>query len=161
MGAAHHHHHHQSSEITGIHKLPLYGALGVVVFAVVIVAFSVITGQGKVSASLGDPIAERTVHFRNDDGGVVSVLDAHSGEIVTQFGVGEGAFLRTTVRSMTLNRTAKGVHYSLPYRIVRTDTGQLSIVDPETNHFIQLKSFGPVATSSFSKILPKTGQAGA
>ncbi len=152
---------HATGEIKGIHRLPLYGAAAVVVFAVVAVLGSHVTDMGKVERSLGVPIADRSISFRNEANGAVTVLDADTQEEITQFGVGEGTFVRMSVRSMSLNRKSKRVSYNLPYRLVRTEAGKLSIVDPETGHFIKLNAFGSIALSSFSKILPETTESGA
>lgn len=144
----------RKDEITGIHRLPLFGALAVVVFAIIAVSGAVLTGSGKVQRTIGDPVVDRTITFRNDADGFVSVLDADTRETIASFGIGEGAFVRMSVRSMTLKRKSKGVRYDLPYRLVRTAEGKLSMIDPATGHFIKLNAFGSVAMSSFLKFLP-------
>ncbi len=149
------------AQITGTHKLPLYGALAVVIFALIMVTGSLATGSGKVARTIGMPVVERELVFRDDAAGVVSVLDAHSRQIIAQFGVGEGAFVRMSVRSMSLNRISHKVRQDLPYRLVRTASGKLSFIDPVTGHFIKLNAFGSVAISSFSHLLPDHSEKGA
>lgn len=148
-------------QITGFHKLPLFGALGVVLFSLTLVTVAVVTDSGRVERQIGNPVAERSITFRNESAGVVSVLDAETRETIGKFGIGEGAFVRMSVRSMTLNRTSKRVRHDLPYRLVQTSEGRLSIVDPATGHFIKLNAFGSVAMSSFSKFLPDHSEKGA
>ncbi len=148
-------------QITGIHKLPLFGALAVVLLAIVTVVGSVSTGAGTVGRTIGVPVAERMIGFRDEAGGVVAVFDAETNETIGSFGVGEGAFLRMAVRSMTFQRTSKRIRYDLPYRLTRTDSGKMSFIDPQTGHFIKLNAFGPVAISSFSALLPDHSKQGA
>lgn len=149
------------NEITGIHKVPLYGALAVVVFSLICVLGAVVTQSGQVGRTIGEPVLERTIAFRNDPSGVVTVLDANTQEALVQFGIGEGAFVRMSVRSMTLQRASQRVDHKLPYRLVQTAKGKLSFVDPETGHFIKLNAFGAVAMSSFSQLLPGHSEKGA
>lgn len=151
----------QQHEITGIHRLPLYGALAVVLFALVVVAGALVTDSGKVGRTIGEPVAERTIGFRDEAGGIVSVFDADTQQTLGRFGVGEGAFVRMSVRSMTLKRISKRVSHELPYRLVRTAEGKLSFIDPATGHFIKLNAFGSVAISSFSQFLPDHSEKGA
>lgn len=148
-------------EITGIHKLPLFGALAVVVFAVITVVGALATDGGKVGRTIGEPAVERIIGFRDEAGGVVSVFDAETKETIGQFGIGEGAFLRMSVRTMTLQRTSKRIRHDLPYRLVRTAKGKMSFIDPQTGHFIKLNAFGSVAISNFEKLLPDHSSKGA
>ena len=148
-------------EITGIHKLPLFGALAVVLLALVTVIGSVSTGTGTVGRTIGEPVSERLIGFRDEAGGVVAVFDAETDQTIGSFGVGEGAFLRMAVRSMTFQRTSKRIRYDLPYRLTRTAEGKMSFIDPETGHFIKLNAFGPVALSSFGALLPDHSEQGA
>lgn len=144
---------HHQNEITGIHKVPLYGALAVVVLSVVLVLFSVATGKGTVGRTIGEPVMERTISFKTEPSGGFSVLDTDTSEKIQSFGLGEGAFIRSSIRSMSLNRTSKNVRQDLPYQLVQTAEGKLSLVDPETQHFIKLNAFGAVAMTSFSQLL--------
>lgn len=151
----------RQDEITGIHKVPLYGALGVVVLSIVLICFAVVTGKGQVGRTIGKPAVERAISFRTNATGEFSVLDAETAETLGSFGTGAGAFIRMSVRSMTLNRTSKGIPYDLPYRLVRTADGKMSFIDPETGHFIKLNAFGSVAMTSFSQFLPNPSENGA
>lgn len=146
--------HHRQDEITGIHKVPLYGALSVVVLTVFLVGVSALTGKGTVGRTIGEPAIERSISFKTEAAGGFSVLDADTSEKIHSFGLGEGAFIRSSIRSMSLNRTSKRVQQNLPYRLVRTAEGKLSLIDPQTSHFIKLNAFGAVATTSFSQLLP-------
>lgn len=148
---------HQT-QITGIHKLPLYGALAVVIFAVAAIAFSSWTGKGRVGKIIIAPVVERSITFRNDANGTVRVIDADTQAQVAAFGTGEGAFMRAAIRSMSLNRTSQGVAYTLPYTVARLADGKLVIIDPATEHSITLNAFGRVAMEPFAQMLPNTSQ---
>ena len=151
----------QHNQITGIHKLPLYGALGIVVLALVLVSLSVAMGKQTVGRTVGEATLERSIRFQTEPAGAFSVLDARTNEKIHSFGSGEGAFIRISIRSMTLNRTLQKVRYDLPYQLVQTADGKLSLIDTETGHFIKLNAFGSVATDGFAKLLSNQSQAGA
>ncbi|MEO0410338.1 MAG: photosynthetic complex assembly protein PuhC [Pseudomonadota bacterium] len=148
--------HTHQNQITGVHKLPLYGALAVVIFSVAAIAISSWTGQGRVGRTIGTPVAQRDIMFRNDASGTVQVLDAQTRAQVATFDVGEGAFLRAAIRSMSLNRSSQGVDYTLPYTVSQSADGKLAVIDPATGHSISLNAFGRVAIESFAKILPNS-----
>jgi putative photosynthetic complex assembly protein len=142
----------RQDEITGIHKVPLYAALGVVVLSLVLVTTAVLTGKGRVERTIGQPALERSIRFKSEAAGHFSVIDAATNEKIQSYGSGEGAFIRTSIRSMTLNRTSKHVPPELPYRLIKSVDGSLILVDPETDHSIKLNAFGQVALTSFSQL---------
>ncbi|MEM7570824.1 MAG: photosynthetic complex assembly protein PuhC [Pseudomonadota bacterium] len=152
---------HEPTSFSGHHRWPLIGALCVIVFTVGIVAMSVATQRGQVHGSVGETRDERMITFRMEEAGAFSVIDANSEEAIGHYDVGEGAFIRSSIRSLSLNRTAQGVDYTLPYRLVRAVNGHVSLVDPHTGHFIKLNSFGPVAVNSFTPFLPDPSGTGA
>ncbi|MFD0917820.1 photosynthetic complex assembly protein PuhC [Pseudahrensia aquimaris] len=141
------------AEITGIHRAPLYGALGVVLFTLAIVLGSAITDGGRVTKELGQPVAERDLIFRDGEAGTIVVRDAASNEKLATYGKGEGAFIRISMRALTHARRTRSVPLGKPYRLVRNAQNHLSILDPQTGEFIKLIAFGSVATESFGRFL--------
>ena len=141
------------SEITGIHRLPVLGALGVVVLTLVLVVSSALTEGGRVRKDMGIASAERDLLFRDGKAGAIIVRDAKSREKLAEFGKGEGAFIRISMRAMTHARRTHSVPLDMPYRLVRNTQNHLSIFDPQTGEFIKLVAFGQVAKDSFSRFL--------
>ncbi|MEM6680656.1 MAG: photosynthetic complex assembly protein PuhC [Pseudomonadota bacterium] len=136
------------------HNLPLYGILAVMVLCVLLVVASVLTGTGKVRGSIGIPVVERSITFHSDAQGGFRVVDADTSQDIKRFAKGEGAFIRSSIRSMSLNRRAHRIQHDLPYRLAKTEQGRLSLIDPETGQFITVNAFGPVAARSYASLLP-------
>ncbi len=143
----------RKDKIEGIHKLPLYGALGVAVLTLFVVAGSQLSGVGKVTRSIGTPVQERALLFRDGAKGQVVVRDAKSKQILATYGRGEGAFIRQSMRAMSHNRIQQKLEKGQPYKLVKTESGKLSIVDPVTGKFIKLNAFGKVAMTGFLGLL--------
>ncbi|MEM8749459.1 MAG: photosynthetic complex assembly protein PuhC [Pseudomonadota bacterium] len=145
----------RTDKIEGIHKLPLFGALAVVVLTVVVVIGAMQTDTGRVTRTIGEPIAERELLFRDGPKGTVIVRDAETKAVIATYGRGEGAFIRQSMRALSYNRTHYATERGQPYRLVKTAAGKLSIVDPVTGKFIKLNAFGAVAMEGFSALLQR------
>ncbi|MEL6750573.1 MAG: photosynthetic complex assembly protein PuhC [Pseudomonadota bacterium] len=143
----------RTDKIEGIHKLPLFGALGVAVLALVVVAQAQVSGKGKVERSMGEVAESRSLIFRDAPGGKVVVRDAQTGAVLARYGRGEGAFIRQSMRAMSHKRNQWSVENGQPYSLVRTTANKLVINDPVTGQFITLNAFGKVATSGYAALL--------
>jgi len=137
------------------HAMPFYGILAVVVFCLALVTASVLTGKGRVRGSVGTPVIERSIAFKSTANGGFSVFDPVTGDAIKTYTLGEGAFIRSSIRSMSLNRSSNGVAQNLPYKLAKTAKGKLSLIDPETEHFIVLNAFGAVASDSYNALLTR------
>lgn len=144
---------HQS-EITGIHKAPLYGALAVVVFALVLVIGAVWTKDETKDAATLKPVSERHLYFLDGNNGEVVVYDAVSREKIAAFEKGEGAFVRISMRSLMRQRKLKEIDFKQPFLLVQTEDGNLSITDPQSGDKIRVNAFGQNAIESFARFLP-------
>ncbi|MEM6834000.1 MAG: photosynthetic complex assembly protein PuhC [Sphingomonadales bacterium] len=138
----------------GLHAAPLYGALGVVVIALILVTGTVLSGKKPAQSSAAEPAIERSIRFEAEAGGSFRAIDADTQVAIRSYGLGEGTFIRTSIRSMTRNRMSHRVAGHLPYRLVATEDGKLSLIDPETGMVIGLSAFGQVASNSFAALLP-------
>lgn len=141
-----------TSEIAGIHKLPLFGALAVVVLAIVLVVGSVLT-KGPASSAHSTVIAERILYILDEKDGELAVYDARTKKPLGRFGKGEGAFVRISIRSLLRMRTLKQIDLNLPFRLAKTENDDLRIIDPESGENIRVNAFGPIATESFARFL--------
>lgn len=145
-----------TSEITGHHRWPLLGALGVVVFTIGVVGASVLLDKKPVNvANMSDAttVMARELFFRDAANGNVNVYDAITKKRIGSFGKGEGAFVRISMRSMAHSRKQKEIDPRLPYRLVKLSDGNMRIVDPQSGDSIRLNAFGQVAIKSFAKFL--------
>jgi putative photosynthetic complex assembly protein len=140
-------------EITGIHRLPLLGALAVGVFAVLAVVVSVAI-NGPVSNPATNVAQERYLYLLDENEGELAVYDARTKEPLGRFNKGEGAFVRISIRSLFRMRTLKEIDPNQPFRLVETSNGDLRITDPQSGDGIRVNAFGPIAIESFSKFLP-------
>ncbi len=144
---------HHTHEITGIHKAPLYGALGVVIFALVLVVGAVLAKDDKaVPADVS--VEERSLYFLDAKNGVVAVYDAATRTKLGSFSKGEGAFVRISMRSLMRQRVLKEVDLNLPFKLIKTAKGDLKITDPASGEAIRVNAFGPLAIESFARFLP-------
>lgn len=148
----------RTDQITGYHKWPLYGALGVVVFTFLIVLGAVLTGQPPVGLKQSETVLQRDLFFRDGTEGKVHVYDAETKKRLGSFGKGEGAFIRISMRAMAHQRKQNEIDLRLPYRLIKLSDGNMKIVDPQSDHAIRLNAFGAVAVDSFAQFL--TNQTG-
>lgn len=142
-----------TQEITGIHKLPLYGALAVVVLALLLVVGSVLS-NGPVSGNAQATVEERSLYILDEENGELAVYDARTKESLGRFTKGEGAFVRISMRSLVRMRTLKELDLNLPFKLVKSENGDLRITDPASGENIRVNAFGPIAIESFAKFLP-------
>ncbi|MDJ0614925.1 MAG: photosynthetic complex assembly protein PuhC [Rhizobiaceae bacterium] len=142
-----------TSEIRGIHRLPLYGALAVVILALLLVIGSVIS-DGPVAKNLGESIEERSLYILDEQNGELAVYDARTKQSLGRFLRGEGAFVRISMRSLVRMRRLKEIDLNLPFKLVKSENGDLRITDPASGEDIRVNAFGPIAIESFAKFLP-------
>jgi len=143
----------RTDKIEGIHKLPLFGALGVAALTLFVVGGAQLSDAGKVTRTIGTPVNERALLFRDGRNGSVIVRDAEDKEIVARFGKGQGAFIRQSIRALSHGRQQRKMEKGQAYKLVQTETGKLSIIDPVTGKFIKLNAFGKVAMTGFLSLL--------
>jgi len=148
----------RTDEITGYHKWPLLGALGVVIFTLGAVMTSVWMDKEPVDIVQAQTVLERDLFFRDTTSGKVNVYDAKTKKRIGSFGKGEGAFVRISMRSMAHQRKRNEIDPLLPYRLVKLSDGNMKITDPQSGHSIRLNAFGAVAVESFAQFL--TNQSG-
>jgi putative photosynthetic complex assembly protein len=144
----------QQNEIQGIHKLPLFGALAVVLLTLALVVGAVLTKDdaGKTSETVQ---MERDLYILDEAGGIVSVYDARTKQKLNSFSQGEGAFLRISMRSLMRMRVLKEIDPNLPFKLVLAENGNLRITDPASGENIRVNAFGANAIQSFAQFLPQ------
>lgn len=145
----------RQDRIEGIHKLPLFGAFGVALLAVLLVTGATFAKKEPSAAPVEDAVAERSLYFVDTREGSVLVYDAKSREKLQSFDRGQGAFVRISIRSLMRQRVLKGVDVKQPFKLVEMPSGNIFIVDPKGGDKIRVNAFGTLAIESFSQFLPK------
>ncbi|MDN2581081.1 photosynthetic complex assembly protein PuhC [Aquibium sp. ELW1220] len=93
------------------------------------------------------------IRFTDAPGGIVVVSDATTGDQLARLGVGEGGFVRTTVRGLAMARKKRGISDATPFELVRYPDGALRLVDPETGRTITLNAFGQPNAAAFGAFI--------
>lgn len=109
---------------------------------------------GEARAAAGVAVtAERSLYFRDEPNGGVTVEDAESGAVVALVEPGTGGFIRTTLRSLVHVRRSKGIGAETPFVLTEWENGTLSLSDSETGKSVELHAFGPDNRAAFAVLL--------
>jgi putative photosynthetic complex assembly protein len=116
--------------------------------------------QTSPSRSLMVPSEVRALKFEDATKGVVIVRDAQTGELISSFGSGEGAFVRATLRALVANRRRKGFPIAGDFRLERYPGDQLYLIDEVAGKSLTLNAYGPVNAAAFAAFMstPKAGE---
>ncbi|MDN2566057.1 photosynthetic complex assembly protein PuhC [Aquibium sp. A9E412] len=139
-------------------RYPLFAAIGLVLFAAGAIVFGQTTGIGTVRVALGTPQAIRDIVLTRHDDDTVVVADARSGATVAVFPAGEGGFVRGALRPLARMRLAAGAAADKPYRLIRWDSGAISLSDTATGERIYLDAFGADNAAAFAQFLDSPGR---
>ena len=156
---------YEKDEIT-VHKVPLMLMGGIIAISLALTASVTLGFMPKQSvpaearAAAGVKAdAERTLRFFDEPDGTVRVEDGASAEVLARFGVGEGGFIRATVRSLVHQRRIRGQGAEVPFTLTRWDNGGLTLYDPVTGRGVEVSSFGPDNRAVYANLLPDEGGA--
>jgi putative photosynthetic complex assembly protein len=123
-----------------------------VIFAVLGVAAVQLTGSSRTSD--WRPLSVETLAFRfadAEDGGILA-LNAETGELVQRWDPATGGFVRTSLRSLALNRDRVGIGQGPAFILHRTGTGRYILEDPSTGHWVSLDAFGAGNAEEFANL---------
>jgi putative photosynthetic complex assembly protein len=96
----------------------------------------------------------RELKFEDASRGVVNVSDAKTGERITSFGSGEGAFVRATLRALVNNRRRQGMPIEGDFKLERHGDNQLYLIDEIAGKTLTLNAYGPVNAAAFAAFMP-------
>jgi putative photosynthetic complex assembly protein len=140
---------YEKDEVT-VTKVPLYLMGGIVAISLALTAATTQGYFGRESvpaearAAAGIKVAaERTIQFFDEEDGTVRVEDGASGEVLARFGVGQGGFIRATVRNLVHQRRIRDIGREVPFTLTRWTNDTLTLSDPTTGRSIEVSSFGP------------------
>lgn len=137
----------------------LLAALALVVFTTCAIIFGQTTGLGLVKQEVGTPTAIRDIVLARGDGDLVVVRDANTGDDIISYGPTAGGFVRGSLRAFERMRTVAAVPVETPYRLIKWDTGRVSLSDTATGERIYLEAFGRDNAAAFAALIDTHGGA--
>ncbi|MGB3627815.1 MAG: photosynthetic complex assembly protein PuhC [Henriciella sp.] len=132
---------------------PVLVAVGLLLASVTgFVAMASVTGVGV--ADLADqPTVERLeVRFMDEADGGVGAYDPMTDDVIHVFAPGEGGFVRTSLRSLSLDRRKAGIGPTPPYELLKSASSNVVLRDPTTGKSITLRAFGDLNENDFAQL---------
>lgn len=117
------------------------------------VLFAAFAPKAQLPAPAGPPETSLSLRFDDRPGGIVEVSDAVSGDLIASLGIGEGGFVRATVRGLAAARKRNGFGDETPFELLRYADGRLQLRDPDTNRTISLFAFGHDNAAAFGAFI--------
>ena len=151
---------YEKDEIT-VHKVPLLLMGGIIAISLALTA-SVTMGffpkqsvpaEARAAAGIG-AAQERTLRFFDEADGSVRIEDGATGEVLARHGVGQGGFIRATVRSLVHQRRIRGLGAEVPFTLTRWENDGMTLADPVTGRSVEVSSFGPDNRAVYANLLP-------
>lgn len=152
---------YEKDEIT-VHRAPLILMGGIVAISLVLTA-SVTLGfvpkqsvpsEARAAAGIG-AAQERTLRFFDEPDGTVRIEDGATGEVLARHGMGEGGFIRATVRSLVHQRRIRNIGPETAFTLTEWQNGNLTLSDPATGRSVEVSSFGPDNRAVYQTLLPR------
>ena len=134
-------------------KGPLFGAIGFVAVAVVLIVLGDWTEIGTVRVETGAPVAIRDLRFADRADGTIAVIDNRLDAPIGMIAHGEDHFIRGTMRGLAYARKRQGISQHEPFRLIRWESRQVSLSDTATGQRIYLDAFGPTNVAAFARFL--------
>lgn len=133
-------------------KVLLMACAALVVFA--LLGVSVVRLTGSEHTSDWRPLAVETLSFQfaDGEGGEILAVDAETGAVVHAWAPETGGFVRTSLRSMALDRAKVGVGAGPPFLLHMTESGRMILEDPSTSQWISLDAFGKDNVAEFVRL---------
>ncbi len=144
------HEHHHASDAPAIRF-----AFGLALISIVSVAYVQWFGSPPEPKTLSPIVQERMLSVSDLPGGLVEVRDAESGHLITRYDLGEGAFVRTSLRSLADARHRVAPGDESPFRLELRESGSLRLIDPITDQTLELWAFGHSNALAFQELLPQ------
>lgn len=131
----------------------LLAAMGLIVFATGAIVFGQTTGIGVLRQKSGTPAAIRDVTIFRSAGDEVIVTDARTGNQIAAYTKNTGGFVRGSLRAFERMRMVANVSETVPYRIIKWQSGSVSLSDTATGERIYLDAFGKDNAAAFERLL--------
>ncbi|MFN3989574.1 MAG: photosynthetic complex assembly protein PuhC [Erythrobacter sp.] len=152
---------YEKDEVT-VHKVPLLLMGGLVAISIIMTMLvtngylpkSAVAAEYRANANV-ELAVERAIQFYDEDDGTVRVEDAATGEVVGRFGIGEGGFIRASVRSLVHQRRIRGKGAEVPFTLQGWSDTSLTLIDPVSGRSVEVANFGPDNRMVFANMLPE------
>ncbi|MBN2906164.1 MAG: pullulanase [Rhodobacteraceae bacterium] len=142
-------------------KIPpvlLRAMLVLVVSVLLIVTYARVTDRPLSALPDQDaPIAvERDIVLNGSMSGAATVYDTE-GNVIAEFGPDEGGFIAGVWRVLQRERNKTGAQLDAPIRLIRYESGRLSLRDELTGWRAELIGFGADNEAVFARLLDEEG----
>jgi putative photosynthetic complex assembly protein len=144
---------HSEEHDNQVPKVPLYAAMSLAVFALVLVTGARLLGFDPVDQPAQEVVA-RDLRFEDRPGGAVAVFDGVDHSLVEIVPGGSDSFVRSTLRSMARDRLRDGAGSEVAFHLAGHADGRLTLTDPVTGRRLDLVAFGSDNAKAFSRWLP-------
>jgi putative photosynthetic complex assembly protein len=131
----------------------LLAAGALVLFSLVVVTTSRLTGVGSFHAALPAAVDSRDFRFADGEQGAVLVYDASDNHLVDTIAPGSNGFVRVVLRGLARERRKVEVGALPPFRMTRYSSGQITLTDTATGQLIDLGAFGSTNSESFARLM--------
>ncbi|MBA4225938.1 MAG: phosphonate-binding protein [Hyphomonas sp.] len=130
----------------------LMACAALVVFA--LLGVSVVRLTGSTHTSDWRPLTVDTLSFQfvDGEGGEILAIDADTGAVVHTWAPETGGFVRTSLRSLALDRARDGIGAGPPFSLHLTGNGRFILEDPATGQWISLDAFGKDNVAEFARL---------
>jgi len=138
------------------HALPgrhaLTGWIFVGFLSSVVLVVALLRNQGTDFSQEHAPVLwQMQLRFEDRPNGDVAVMDANTQTEITRF-QGEQGFVRGVLRTLSRERMRRGIGSGPAFELIAHSDGRLTLIDPATEHRIDLESFGPSNMANFAKL---------
>lgn len=115
------------------------------------------TGVGVVREVASRPVAIRDITITRAAGDRVVVTDAATGAIIADYPADTGGFVRGSLRAFERMRDVAAAPKNAPYRLIRWESGRVSLSDTATGERVYLDAFGRDNAAAFAALLGQQG----
>ncbi len=129
-------------------------ALGIFVGIVLVVtAIAQLTGMGLRFSPVAEPVAMVQLRFEDGPEGLVTVTNAETDEVLAEYGMDEGVFVRSVMRGIARQRRLRNQEGREPVVLAEYPDGKLWLLDPTNEVEIYLGAFGPDNRAAWANLL--------
>ncbi|MFM2043175.1 MAG: hypothetical protein RLY86_1751 [Pseudomonadota bacterium] len=137
---------------------------GALIGAAAVIALSILAAlAGRVGGPVelveqAPVVQSRLLNFQDGDDGSIAVTDAASGALLARLAVGEGGFIRGSMRGLARDRGRRGIGAEVPFRLEKLADGKMILTDPALDRTIDLAAFGHTNMTAYARLLDSRGE---
>ena len=136
-----------------IAKGGILAGCGLVLFALVAVTTSRLTGVGGVRMTVPAAVESLDLNFVDGQGGAVLVLNHRAGQVIDTLPPGSNGFVRVVLRGLARERKLGDIGPQPPFRLSRHANGQLTLTDTSSGKKVDLDAFGAANVGAFARLM--------